>query len=129
MMQLLLSHGADVHAHTDKGNDALGLLVQSNGSLQCAELLLAAGANAAHTNSKGIGSLQHAVSEENAALLQLLLAHGAAAVINNQSLGCVHSDSGLTALMVSATAATAQLLLKHGADVHIRTSAVTRVCM
>jgi ankyrin repeat protein len=55
MLEQLLSHGADVHAHTDKGDDALAILVRNNGSVQCAELLLAAGADAAHLNNAGIG--------------------------------------------------------------------------
>jgi uncharacterized protein len=116
MLQLLLSHGADVHACTDEGDDALAILVRVNGSVQCAKVLLAAGADAAHLNSEGISSLQYAVSEDNAALLQLLLQHGAAAVINQESLGCVHSGTDLTALMVSSSAAVTKLLLQHGAD-------------
>jgi ankyrin repeat protein len=126
MLQLLLSHGADVHAYTDEGADALGILVQSNGSLQCAELLLAAGADATHLNNEGEGSLQYAVCEDEVELLQLLLQlllqHGAAAVINQQCLGCACTDRDLTALMVASIPAITRLLLAHGADVHIRTA-------
>jgi uncharacterized protein len=123
MFELLLSHGADVHACTHEGDNALSILASSNGTAQCAKLLLAAGIDTVHLNNEGIGSLQNAVCEENAELLQLLLEHGAAAVINQQCLGCACTAGDLTALMCADTPATVQLLLAHGADVHIRTAA------
>jgi ankyrin repeat protein len=43
MFELLLSHGADVHACIGDGSNALSILTSTNGSIQCAKVLLAAG--------------------------------------------------------------------------------------
>jgi ankyrin repeat protein len=55
------------------GDSPLHVLAQDSGSVQCAELLQAAGADAGHTNREGLSALHFAAEEGNVALVELLL--------------------------------------------------------
>jgi uncharacterized protein len=129
MIELLLASGADVHKHAITiDSTALGVAA-INGHMQCTRVLIAAGADVNSANSRGLTSLHFAVIEHLSAVAQLLLEHGATAVINSvvpwrcpKSIEhcCV---SGVTALMMCATVDTVKVLLAAGADVHVTTAA------
>jgi uncharacterized protein len=122
MLQLLLTNGADVHACNEGGGDALCILASNAGSVQCTKLLLAAGADAAHTDSKGTAALHIAVDQGKTELVQLLLQRGAAVLLNSlYPKGCACCGN-VTAVMDSKQPVITKMLLAAGADVHIRSS-------
>jgi ankyrin repeat protein len=104
MSELLLSNGADVHKCSELGRTALHLTADY-GYLECAKVLIAAGADLNHLDIDGVASLHLAVGKHNSAVVQLLLQHGAAAVMNSVlPVKCVHGEhcctAGMTALMI-----------------------------
>jgi ankyrin repeat protein len=121
MIELLLASGADVHMCTVDGRTALDKAA-FKGNLQCAKALIAAGADVNHTNSTGGSVLHTALIDSRAAVVQLLLEHGATAVVNSV-IPLMSSDGvawyGLTALMMCTTVDTMKLLLAAGADAHV----------
>jgi ankyrin repeat protein len=58
-----------------------------------------------------------ALTANQSAMAQLLLEHGATAVLDDVVPG--HCGTGITALMACATADTAKVVLAAGADVHV----------
>jgi ankyrin repeat protein len=122
IIKLLLQYGANVHALTTRGEEPLDLLVDKKSSLEAARMLIAAGANAAHTYYNGKGAIHTAIRHGHTEIAQLLLEHGAGAVINTAVMEC-HRDCGkITPLMASTVVPITKLLLAAGADVHMTTS-------
>jgi ankyrin repeat protein len=85
------------------------------------------------TDIKGVIALHIALKYNFSAVAQLLLEHGATAVMNSVvAIHCCnrpHCCTALTALMLCATANTVKVLLAAGADVHaadVATLACTR---
>jgi ankyrin repeat protein len=122
MIELLLANGADVHKCTNMQLTALDLAAV-HGNLQCAKALIAAGADVNHTCSYGRNTLHAAVITQHAAVAQLLLEHGATAVINTL-VPTRYSQSArgfmqVPSLMMCEKPATAKVLL--AADVHVTT--------
>jgi uncharacterized protein len=126
MVRLLLAKGASVHATSDEGVQPLHTAA-GTGSVNIAELLLAAGADAAAPARFG-GCLLTAASEGHPKMVQLLLQHGAAAVINDVFTVCA-CCSEVTALMSCDEHTALKVLLEAGADVHKRTSATGDTCL
>eukprot|EP00953_Heterococcus_sp_UTEX-ZZ885_P041910 21347-Heterococcus_DN1.PRE.1 len=121
MVALLLASGADVHTRSLRHQTALDVAA-GEGRIECARALIAAGADINNTDSNGITNLHLAVQASHSAVAQLLLEHGATAVLNNVvSVSCCCSS--LTALMLCTEADTLKLLLAAGADVRITTDA------
>jgi uncharacterized protein len=121
MIELLLANGADVHKCDSSGRTALDTAA-NYGSVQCMSALVAAGADVNHTDSTGKYSLHIAADMQHAAAVQLLLQHGAAAVMNTvQRLDPNYEviSNGMTALMMCTTTDTLKVLLAAGADVHV----------
>jgi uncharacterized protein len=121
MVRLLLANGADVHTRSLHHQTALDVAA-GEGHVECARALIAAAADVNNADNKGMTSLHLAVQARHSAVTQLLLEHGATAVMNNVvSVSCC--CTGLTALMLCTEADTLKLLLAAGADVHITTDA------
>jgi uncharacterized protein len=82
IVKVLLVNGADVYK-TDKEHRTALVLTAYEGNVRCAELLIAAGANVDHiVGDTFLTCLHLAVHHKQTQLVQLLLAHTAAAVIN-----------------------------------------------
>jgi uncharacterized protein len=130
IVELLLAHGADVHKCTNDGTTALDIAAYQ-GNKDCARVLIAAGADIIHANSNGYQSLHQAIVGQQSAVVQLLLEHGATAVMNNvQPAKCYQIVNGTaccctqaTALMMCCTIETVKVLLAAGADVHVTNDA------
>jgi ankyrin repeat protein len=83
-----------------------------------------------NADSRGATSLHRAIINHHTALMQLLLEHGATAVMNNVvPIRCPQFTKGtdcwctdVTSLMMCTTVDTVKVLLAAGADVHIRNS-------
>jgi uncharacterized protein len=126
MVELLLANGADVHMCNDVDSTALDTAAYY-GSTPCAKALIAAGAEVNHNESDGHSTLHIAIMANHAAVAQLLLEHGATAVVNSVvplecSLGATCCTQA-TALMMCSTVDTVKVLLAAGADVHVTTAA------
>jgi ankyrin repeat protein len=123
--ELLLASGADVHIRTNDGSTALNV-ASNQGLIECVRVLIAAGADVNSAGNDSMSSLHLAVQASHSAVAQLLLQHGATAVMN-EVLPFTCSSSypccclGMTALMMCTTAATVQVLLAAGADVRVIT--------
>eukprot|EP00953_Heterococcus_sp_UTEX-ZZ885_P012883 7363-Heterococcus_DN1.PRE.2 len=120
-IKLLLQHGADVSAC--EGDNAAPLSY----AVQCAcrantEALLAAGSDVLHSDCRGNTVLHLAVRDKQAAIVKLLLEHGAGAVVNTMQCKQWVDFDGVSALMMCNDAAILKLLLAAGADVHAVTS-------
>jgi ankyrin repeat protein len=126
MIELLLANGADVHIRAaDNSRTALDAAA-IKGHLKTVKLLVAAGCDVNSADSSGMTSLHLALERHHSEVVQLLLEHGATAVINNVlPVRCPLSNTclcaGLTALMMRATVDTVKLLLAAGADVDVTT--------
>jgi uncharacterized protein len=117
MTALLLKHGADVKSANRFGDTPLfGATVR--GDLASARVLVRAGADVCAVSTNGMTCLHEAARGRYLELLQLLLEHGAAAVIDSLSPVCEHSSCGKgTALMSCDSPAHLKILLAAGADV------------
>jgi ankyrin repeat protein len=116
--ELLLANGADVHA-TDSGFGRTALeTAAGSGHTQCAELLIAAGADVTNRDQQGATCLHMAACNHHIQLVQLLLQHGAAAVVNTLGKWCRCCGAN-SVLMGCATVPLMKLLLSAGADVHM----------
>jgi uncharacterized protein len=123
-IKLLLANGANPHKCKSLQMTALDAAAVS-GNVQCARVLISAGADVNHLNSMNVTSLHVATKEHRAAVVQLLLDHGATAVMNSVVLTkCLKAccDSA-TALMMCTEADTVKLLLAAGADVQTTNNA------
>ena len=145
VVELLLAHGADVHAENPDG-DAPLTLASENGHAAVVEVLLAHGADANANND--VWALIVASSHGHAAVVEVLLAHGANIhvfddeVLLNASLNGrativelllahganVHADydRALRDASVNGHAAVVEVLLAHGADVHAQNDRALR---
>jgi uncharacterized protein len=124
MIELLLANGADVHKCTYLQCTALGEAAE-RGNVECARVLIAAGADVNHFNCVHMASLHTTIFNHQAAVVQLLLEHGATAVLN--SVIALECDEQCcpdeTALMMCTEVNEVKLLLKAGAHVNITNSA------
>jgi ankyrin repeat protein len=125
MIELLLANGADVHKCNSTGEAALDTAA-AHGSVQCAKALITAGADVNHVSPRGLYTLHKAVIKNHAAVAQLLLEHGATAVLN-KIVPLQYKDSArghlhVTALMMCEETAITKVLLAAGADVHVTTA-------
>jgi ankyrin repeat protein len=136
MIELLLNNGADVHQYSDKQISALDTCAEF-GKVECARALIAAGADVNHFNSMNVTCLHVAVMMQHTAVVQLLLEHGATAVMNSAVINtavAIECDyvqlycRGKTAPMMCTEAHTVKLLLAAGADVHV-TNDVGDTCL
>jgi ankyrin repeat protein len=119
-VKVLLANGAAVDVPDRKHRTAL-VHTAYEGSVRCAELLIAAGADTGYTvDSTCLTCLHLAVLNKQAQLVQLLLAHTAAAVLNSYGHSC-SCCGATTVLMACSDPATLKLLLAAGADVHATT--------
>jgi uncharacterized protein len=122
MLELLLASGAAVNACNSGGDAPLHALASTTGSVPCARLLLAAGADTAHTNAAGAGALHAAMQLGNTELVQLLLKHNAAVLLNLRAPLSCQCCRLATPIAACRHPAVTKLLLAAGADVHIRSS-------
>jgi uncharacterized protein len=122
IVKLLLANGADVNSRSANSRTALDMTAMK-GLVEVTETLIAAGADVNAADSSGITSLHMAISEQHSAVVQLLLKHGAAAVMNTALRGrCMYDAqccTGMTALMLCSTVDTVKVLLAASADVHV----------
>jgi ankyrin repeat protein len=104
-VDLLLSHGADVHA-ADKYGDTPLHWAAYYGRCDAVEQLLSHGADIHAANSRGVTPLHEAAWEGHSETIELLLSHGADVhAADEYGRTYCHSDA-------------AEVLLSHGADVH-----------
>jgi uncharacterized protein len=129
MAQLLLDSGADVHIQSKGGLTVLDSAAFT-GNLECAKVLIAAGADVNHSDNTGKYTCLHeAITHNHSAIVQLLLENGATAVINRiVPAPCSHGTVDMTALMMCGEADTVKLLLAAGADVSVSTD-VGETCL
>jgi serine/threonine-protein phosphatase 6 regulatory ankyrin repeat subunit A len=119
-VKVLLANGAAVDKPDKEHRTAL-VLTAYDGNVTCAELLIVAGADTAYTVSTAFMTCLHlAVHHKQTQLVQLLLAHTAAAVINSFGHSC-SCCGATTVLMACSNPATLKLLLAASADVHATT--------
>jgi uncharacterized protein len=114
VIELLLANGADVHKLSDRHVTALHLAA-FKGNVECARVLIDAGADVTNAIITGMTSLNFALTANQSAMAELLLEDGATAVLNGIPELC---GTGITAFMACATADTAKVVLAAGADVH-----------
>jgi ankyrin repeat protein len=124
MIELLLANGADVN-HYARGQRSALEGVAISGNVQCARVLIAAGIDINLVNDMNMTCLHLAIMAHHSAVVQLLLEHGATAVMNSViPIRCLNKCcAGETALMMCTDVNTVKLLLAAGADVHITNSA------
>jgi ankyrin repeat protein len=122
IVKLLLDNGADVHVFGQHDRAALHVAAELD-KLQCASALIAAGADVNCTDTNGCAPLHIVTDRHHAAVVQLLLDHGAAALINSVvPVHCMfdeHCCASMTGLMMCDMADTVKALLAAGADVHV----------
>jgi uncharacterized protein len=121
MIELLQANGADVNKRADDGTTAL-FMAAKHGNIQCATALIAAGAHVVDADIEELSALHAAILSNHIAVVQLLLEHGATAMINSMVSGaCDNGEDccdGVTALMMCEHPAITKVLLAAGADVH-----------
>jgi ankyrin repeat protein len=122
MFELLLANGADVNKYHVHGITALDMAA-GKGNVECAKVLIAAGIDVNHPQLRDRTSLHIAVTKQYARVVELLLQHGATAVMDRVIASrCeygVQCCSSQTALMMGTDVDTVKLLLAAGADVHV----------
>eukprot|EP00953_Heterococcus_sp_UTEX-ZZ885_P020520 11481-Heterococcus_DN1.PRE.1 len=118
MIESLIANGADVDAYNSNDESPLLLALYAHNE-QNAAVLIRAGTDVTHVDSTGLSTLFAAAQWSLTDTVQLLLEHGAAAVIEAECppLCC----GAITALMVAQDPRVVKLLLAAGADVHKRT--------
>jgi uncharacterized protein len=126
-IEALLANGAEVHKCNSYSGTALDEAAYY-GSVQCAKVLIPAGAIVNRINYDGQYALHTAIRRNHAAVVQLLLEHGATAAMNSVVPvvcldGTDHCCTQTTALMLCTTVDTVKVLLAAGADVHVTTAA------
>lgn len=128
--EILLNHGADIEAQSDRTKDTALSLACSSGRYEVVELLLNRGANKEHRNVSDYTPLSLAASGGYVTIIKLLLNHGAE--INSRT----GSKLGISPLMLAAMnghASTVKLLLDMGSDINAqietnRNTALTLAC-
>jgi ankyrin repeat protein len=116
LTQLLLQHGAAVNS-TNRDGDTPLVRAAISGDIGSARALVSAGADVCAVCTNGMTCLHAAAKRGHLELLQLLLEHGAAAVIDNLAVAC-NCCGPRTAVMMCEQPAHLKLLLAAGADVH-----------
>jgi ankyrin repeat protein len=126
IVALLLKFGADVDAHNDDNMTPLLLASGQNtfedrGGTAAAQLLLEHGASVHVRNKNGQTPLHLASRYHHPGIVALLLKFGADAdPYNNDNMTPLLLASGQDAFDDGGGTAAAQLLLEHGASVHVR---------
>jgi ankyrin repeat protein len=106
-----------VHALTPQLETALDLAADKRESLEAARMLIAAGADAAHIGYEDQGAIHIAVNLGHTEIVQLLLEHGAGAVINAAVMECPCCGSVTPLLASTVVPFITKMLLEAGADV------------
>ena len=96
MVEILLNHGADIEAQSERTKDTPLSLACSGGRYEVVELLLNRGANKEHRNVSDYTPLSLAASGGYVNIIKLLLSHGAE--INSRT----GSKLGISPLMLAA---------------------------
>ena len=115
VVEILLNHGADIEAQSERTKDTPLSLACSGGRYEVVEILLSRGANKEHRNVSDYTPLSLAASGGYTNIIKLLLAHGAE--INSRT----GSKSGISPLMLAAMnghTAAVKLLLDLGSDIN-----------
>jgi hypothetical protein len=129
-VDILLNHGADIEAQSERTKDTPLSLACSGGRYEVVEILLSRGANKEHRNVSDYTPLSLAASGGYTNIIKLLLAHGAE--INSRT----GSKLGISPLMLAAMnghTAAVKLLLDMGSDINAqietnRNTALTLAC-
>lgn len=127
---ILLEHGCDIEAQSDRTKDTALSLACSSGRQEVVELLLMSNANYEHRNVSDYTPLSLAASGGYVGIIKILLNHGAE--INSRT----GSKLGISPLMLAAMnghVAAVKLLLDRGSDVNAqietnRNTALTLAC-
>ena len=130
MVEILINHGADIEAQSERTKDTPLSLACSGGRYEVVEILLSRGANKEHRNVSDYTPLSLAASGGYTNIIKLLLAHGAE--INSRT----GSKLGISPLMLAAMnghTAAVKLLLDMGSDINAqietnRNTALTLAC-
>lgn len=96
MVEILLNHGADIEAQSERTKDTPLSLACSGGRFEVVELLLTRGSNKEHRNVSDYTPLSLAASGGYVNIIKLLLTHGAE--INSRT----GSKLGISPLMLAA---------------------------
>lgn len=96
VVEILLNHGADIEAQSERTKDTPLSLSCSGGRYEVVEILLSRGANKEHRNVSDYTHLSLAASSGYTKIIELLLAHGAE--INSGT----DSKLGISPLMLAA---------------------------
>lgn len=96
VVEILLNHGADIEAQSERTKDTPLSLACSGGRYEVVELLLNRGANKEHRNVSDYTPLSLAASGGYVNIIKLLLSHGAE--INSRT----GSKLGISPLMLAA---------------------------
>lgn len=130
MVEILLNHGADIEAQSERTKDTPLSLACSGGRYEVVELLLNKMANKEHRNVSDYTPLSLAASGGYVNIIKLLLNHGAE--INSRT----GSKLGISPLMLASMnghVAAVKLLLDMGSDINAqietnRNTALTLAC-
>ncbi|KAI0272290.1 ankyrin repeat-containing domain protein [Gloeopeniophorella convolvens] len=115
IVQLLLDHGANIHAPSLRSGSTLQDAV-SDGNRDIVQLLLDRGADVNELRGSYGSALERAVSNGNLDVVQVLLDHGADANVN----GSTYKGGALQKAVSNGNLDIVRLLLNHGADVNIK---------
>jgi uncharacterized protein len=129
MIRLLLDSGADPNLCTLLDTTPLSAAVEEN-HVQCAAALLEGGAHIEQPNGSTTDEtlLHQTVQSGRVEMLKVLLLHATTGVLDNRRCGNCDCCGTVTALMLADKAATLQLLLAAGADVH-RITSIGNTCL
>ena len=130
MVEILINHGADIEAQSERTKDTPLSLACSGGRYEVVEILLSRGSNKEHRNVSDYTPLSLAASGGYTNIIKLLLAHGAE--INSRT----GSKLGISPLMLAAMnghTGAVKLLLDMGSDINAqietnRNTALTLAC-
>jgi uncharacterized protein len=132
MKYLMKQHGFSVAAvNSDKSSTLSSTALDTaagRGSIECAKVLIAAGADVNRPQLDGSSSLHVAITKHHASVVEFLLQHGVTEVMDRVipsmcEYGGVECCSSQTALIMCTETETATLLLSAGANVHVTNDA------
>jgi ankyrin repeat protein len=123
ILKLLIQHGVTIYS-SYKGGFTLLMQAASTNQPRVAKFLIDKGVSVHAVDSSSTTALHYATlsTKTGTETMRLLLAHGAAAVLN--SMQCLNWEDGasVSALLLCIDTAVLKLLLTAGADVHAVTS-------